>query len=49
MDRLGWSFLDDGHEEAYLPLKGYGQDTVWLELSWSHASQAETPVTIPIK
>ena len=49
MDRFGWSFLDDGHGEAYLPLKGYGQDTVWLELSWSHASQAETPVTIPIK
>ena len=49
MDRFGWSFLDDGHGEAYLPLRGYEQDTVWLELSWSHASQAETPVTIPIK
>ena len=49
MDRFGWSFLDDGHGEAYLPLKGYGQDTVWLVLSWSHTSQAETPVTIPIK
>ena len=49
MDRFGWSFLDDGHGEAYLPLKDYGQDTVWLVLSWSHASQAETPVTIPIK
>ena len=49
MDRYGWSVLDDGHGEAYLPLRGYDQDTVWLELSWSHASQAETPVTIPIK
>ena len=49
MDRYGWSILDDGHGEAYLPLRGYDQDTVWLELSWSHASQAETPVTVPIK
>ena len=49
MDRFGWSILDDGHGEAYLPLRGYDQDTVWLELSWSHASQAETPVTVPIK
>ena len=49
MDRFGWSVLDDGHGEAYLPLRDYDQDTVWLELSWSHASQAETPVTIPIK
>ena len=49
MDNFGWSVLDDGHGEAYLPLKGYGQDTVWLVLNWSHASQAETPVTIPIK
>ena len=49
MDNFGWSVLDDGHGEAYLPLRDYDQDTVWLELSWSHASQAETPVTIPIK
>ena len=49
MDRYGWSVLDDGHGEAYLPLRGYDQDTVWLELSWSHAFQAEVPVTIPIK
>ena len=49
MDRFGWSILDNGHGEAYLPLRGYDQDTVWLELSWSHTSTAETPVTIPIK
>ena len=49
MDRFGWSILDDGHGEAYLPLRGYDQDTVWLELSWSHTSTAETPVTVPIK
>ena len=49
MDSFGWSILDDGHGEAYLPLRGYDQDMVWLELSWSHTSTAETPVTIPIK
>ncbi len=49
MDRFGWSVLDDGHGEAYLPLRGCDQDTVWLELSYSRTTTAETPVTIPIK
>ena len=49
MDRFGWSVLDDGHGEAYLPLRGCDQDTVWLELSYSRTMTAETPVTIPIK
>ena len=49
MDNFGWSGLDDGHGEAYLPLRDYDQDTVLLELNWSHTTQAEVPVTIPIK
>ena len=49
MDNFGWSVLDDGHGEAYLPLRDYDQDTVLLELNWSHTTQAEVPVTIPIK
>ena len=49
MDNFGWSILDDGHGEAYLPLKDYDQDTVLLELNWSHATEAAVLVTIPIK
>lgn len=49
MDNYGWSVLDEEHAEAYLPLRDYDQDTVLLELNWSHTTQAEVPVTIPIK
>ena len=49
MDNYGWSVLDEEHAEVYLPLKDCHQDTVWICPRWSHTTQAETPVTIPIK
>ena len=49
MDNYGWSVLDEEHAEVYLPLKDCHQDTVWICPRWSHTTQAEVPVTIPIK
>ena len=49
MDNYGWSVLDEEHAEVYLPLKDCHQDTVWICPRWSHTTQAEIPVTIPIK
>ena len=49
MDNYGWSVLDEEHAEVYLPLKDCHQDTVWICPRWSHTTQAEVPVMIPIK
>lgn len=49
MDNYGCSVLDEEHAEVYLPLKDCHQDTVWICPRWSHTTQAEVPVTIPIK
>ena len=47
--QYSWSYEEDGTTTVWMPLKDCDQDTVLLAPLFSHATTAETPVTIPIK